>query len=597
MTGEERSRNVYERVGAYPQPPLVPLPPPGDLSTLSQMGVVPGKLTNRFVSAILTLTGYRSFERQLPDRIEDLLRRHNLRLPGVFAPVISATLLLAGDPRDLSPVERAATLVMACRDLYADIFSGRLPADDFRGEPLEMGQYPNVFGTNIVVRERGVSVFKTTKQDQLQLMMRGRAYTLALCNRDGDLRVEELVEALRQAVERGESRPLTASEAPVGLLTGALAPTQRAAFGALSRTPAGEKSLERAKHSLLTLCFDLHSRPADDAEAALLAHMRHAENRWFHSSLQLVVFGNGKAAAICNFSTYLDGNTMMRVGAEIQRRACGCDLPTGSAIGAAGVLAPVEELPFETTPELVRLAERARAERRRIEDGQRATFTIEDYGRKHLSGPGVDPVPAFIAALAVTARELVGQHAGITQFFTMSRYRCMDMVTGDVTTPEVRHFVDALLEGRGSQAEQRELLVQAAASQQEAARTLRRFLPLPTIINLFIREQKGLRKRIVIGSQGFVALVLKATGHLRPPAREILVSHPEIYPEVPVVGRPGVRLPYVKHFGLHYQIWDDKTVITMMPSVSWQTPNTEFIKQLTHNLERVSKLLNQDSHL
>ncbi len=588
MTGDERSRDVYERIAGYPQPPLVPLPPPGDLSTLSQMGVVPGKGVNRFVSTVLGMTGYRAFERGLPDRIEGLLRKHNLRLPGVFAPVISATLLLADDPRALSPVERAATLVMACRSLYEDIFSGRLPADTYRGEPLEMGQYPNVFGTSLVVGERGVSVFKTTRQDQLQLMIRGRAYTLELRNQDGGLRVEDVVDALRGAVGRGESRPLTAGEAPVGLLTGALAPTQRAAFAALHRTPAGERSLERAKHTLFTVCFDLNSRPADDAEAALMAHMRQPENRWFHSSLQLVVFGNGKAAAICNFSTYLDGNTMIRVGAEIQRRGAACRLPPA---GSSGALPPAEELAFETTPEVLKAVERARGERRRIEDGQRATFTIEGYGRKQLSGPGVDAVPAFITALEATARELVGRHAGVTQFFTMSRYRCMDMVTGDVTTPEVKTFVDALLAGKATRDEQRALLVRAAASQQEAARALRRCLSLTILINLFIREQKGMGKRIAIGSQAFVALSLKLAGRLRPPEREILVSHPEIYPEVPIVGRPGVRLPYVKYFGLHYQIWDDKIVITMMPSVSWQTPNAEFIKQLTRNLERICGLL------
>ena len=64
-------------------------------------------------------------------------------------------------------------------------------------------------------------------------------------------------------------------------------------------------------------------------------------------------------------------------------------------------------------------------------------------------------------------------------------------------------------------------------------------------------------------------------------ARDVLVSHPEIYPGVPIVGRPGIRLPYVNCFGLHYQMMADKTVITMMPGTRWSIPNEELIEVLT----------------
>jgi hypothetical protein len=80
-------------------------------------------------------------------------------------------------------------------------------------------------------------------------------------------------------------------------------------------------------------------------------------------------------------------------------------------------------------------------------------------------------------------------------------------------------------------------------------------------------------------------------GRVRPAEREILVSHPEIYPGVPVVGRPGVRLPYVTCFGLRYQIWEDKTVVTVMPGVRWKTPNADLAGLLKSNLEKTQALL------
>jgi hypothetical protein len=111
-------------------------------------------------------------------------------------------------------------------------------------------------------------------------------------------------------------------------------------------------------------------------------------------------------------------------------------------------------------------------------------------------------------------------------------------------------------------------------------------------LSLYVREQQGFRKRFALMSQMGMGGLLKVMGRMKPAPREILVSHPEIYPEVPVVGRPGVRLPYVTCFGLHYQIWENKTVITMMPGATWKTPNEALITQLAANLAKVCVLLN-----
>jgi hypothetical protein len=72
--------------------------------------------------------------------------------------------------------------------------------------------------------------------------------------------------------------------------------------------------------------------------------------------------------------------------------------------------------------------------------------------------------------------------------------------------------------------------------------------------------------------------------------REILISHPEIYPEIPVVGRPGIRLPYVKYFGLHYQILPQRIVITLMPSVTWTIPNTQVVAELKAALDAIASV-------
>lgn len=76
--------------------------------------------------------------------------------------------------------------------------------------------------------------------------------------------------------------------------------------------------------------------------------------------------------------------------------------------------------------------------------------------------------------------------------------------------------------------------------------------------------------------------------------REVLISHPAIYANVPLVGRPGVRLPYVAYFGLHYQIWPEKIVLTYMPGLNWQIPNEKITQFLKANLIKIKKLIEQN---
>ena len=54
-----------------------------------------------------------------------------------------------------------------------------------------------------------------------------------------------------------------------------------------------------------------------------------------------------------------------------------------------------------------------------------------------------------------------------------------------------------------------------------------------------------------------------------------------------MVGRPGVRLPYAQLFGLHYQIFPDSIVITMMPGIHWQVSNKDLVVELESNLNKI----------
>jgi len=150
-----------------------------------------------------------------------------------------------------------------------------------------------------------------------------------------------------------------------------------------------------------------------------------------------------------------------------------------------------------------------------------------------------------------------------------------------VTTPEVAAFVDA-----GGSAETLRPAIDAQKAVMSAAR---KSLSLQTVFRLFINSDPAKRTFRGVTKRATTAFLRRA-GAFKPKAREIVVSHPAIYPEVTIVGRPGARLPYTKYFGLHYQIWEDKTVVTFMPGTGWKVTNEELAAELKNALERVGQL-------
>jgi hypothetical protein len=87
--------------------------------------------------------------------------------------------------------------------------------------------------------------------------------------------------------------------------------------------------------------------------------------------------------------------------------------------------------------------------------------------------------------------------------------------------------------------------------------------------------------------------LLSLFGMIKADQPEILLSHPEIYPEVEIVRRSCVRLPYVSRFGLHYQIPQDRIVITLTPGVKWQVTNEQLIEEQAKSLKQVCAIITQ----
>ncbi len=213
---DERSRDVYENISAYPKAPLVPLP---DLSDPQSYRPFVGKITpfSLFIGhSILRLIGLKRDYPEFTKNLESAMRRANTRLPGLYAPVISASLALEDDPRKADPLWRAASLIAGARSLCVDLFSGRLPPDTLNGQPLEMGQYPNLFATSLLIDNGQARMYKSKHFEKINLVLGGRYFQLDL----GPLEDGASIEQVHQAMQR-----LVEACGPGALATGPLQPT------------------------------------------------------------------------------------------------------------------------------------------------------------------------------------------------------------------------------------------------------------------------------------------------------------------------------------------------------------------------------------
>ncbi len=589
MTDRERTNDLYEIIPGYPKPPLIPLPDSAKRNNPEGLG-----LKNHFIPRlVLSLTkkilGFDAFYKNLSDNLEKILRSSDLREPALFAPAISATLVLKDEPGVNDPFTRAAKLILGARTLYHDITTARLKPDIHRDQILEMGQYPNLFSTCQVIDGRSARMFKSTENSQITVIANGQIYILKVWSAND----QPSVNRLRAVLEHISLEAQNLIDHSPGILTAASTKTQFRAFKKLRKEATNRDSLEIIKHSFLTICLDLNDKPADYAEAARKIHSGNYPNRWFHSSLQIVVFGNAKAGIICNFSTYLDGNTMVRAAAEIYCRSAEL-YPENEKTGNSENLPPAVRLNWDIDPSIFKPAKK---DLQFITDDQRATFEISGIGKEFFQKHRLDPVSSFIVALQTSLNSLTGKKVRIEQFLAMSKFRCMSLETAMVSTPEVLRMAELLSKNCDGDATEITILQEALTSQRLACRKAREHLSSHIIMALFIRSKKGFKLFVTLVIASISILMLRILGMFNLLNREVIVSHPQNFSEVPIVGRPGIRLPYVKYLGLHYHLLDDRIRITLMPSVSFKIPNEKIIESLNHNLKNFVRFVERRSNV
>jgi hypothetical protein len=113
--------------------------------------------------------------------------------------------------------------------------------------------------------------------------------------------------------------------------------------------------------------------------------------------------------------------------------------------------------------------------------------------------------------------------------------------------------------------------------------TLRRGMPLKHVAEYASRATHGLR--------GGAAHALTIASRLILGRPDVMTSHPQLHDEVVVFGRPGVKLPYVGAFGLHYQLRADRLEYVLAPSTHSEITLDAFDLELRKGFDTVLRLV------
>ena len=581
---ESRTINLFEQLSGYLDPPVISLSDP-DLSVLLRRLGSSDTPSNRWIIELgLSASGFNRFRQRLrSDQLESLLRSTNLRLPGPLSPALSTTVALQDDPRDLSPYQRAATLIFGAYSLYHSLRLAELKPDQFQDHASEMGLYPNLFSTSLIVDHKTPRLFKGVFEPQITLLIRGHLYLLLL----GDLKTETWVESLAAAIEKlaVQVAPLTSNEMSPGILTAADTRTQQRIFAQLAHDPIDAPILRRMRRSYLTVCLDLESFPDSLEEAARLTHSTNFINRWFHASCQIIVFGNSRACTNMNYHAYLDGEVMLRSAAEIQQRAVVYPIQFDEP-EAAGVEYKIFEVDWDIQPKAVPPVEyqRVQDEINALVDQQPATFELPGFGHTFFDNHGINSDAGFILALLAALGELTDTPHSVDRRISLAGYRCMDEVLIKLMTDEGQQYLDALSRTGNPNFDSNEMhdrLIAAQSAHLKCLSQAQEKMPPELLIQLFIKSRnrsQRIRAQAAL-KVSFLSMKISRLDHYYPQP-DVLVSSPRVYPQAPVVGRPGLRLPIVKSLGMYYQIWPDRIVMTISPGVHWKIPNQVLVEQI-----------------
>jgi carnitine O-palmitoyltransferase 2 len=298
------------------------------------------------------------------DYWSEMYLRDRVPLPYNYNPFLQ----LIDDPRTQDPCVRAASLISSCMRFYKALKDSILEPDIFhmgttaqtpwfktavtllprsityyaayaaKSYPLDMSQYPQLFGTTrLAMRDRD-TLFTVDNSRHITVLCGGQVYSVDTLKSSG--------EPVEQAELEKEFRSIYLSLGQRSAGPSALTTLPRDEWANLrpeflASNPELARSVES---SIMVLALD--QLPATDAASGARIFLHAAHDRWYDKSLQLIVAANGRAAI--NFEhSWGDGVSVLRLCNEMVEDSLAHPLTS-----ATPRVTPATPLPQKITPTL-----------------------------------------------------------------------------------------------------------------------------------------------------------------------------------------------------------------------------------------------------
>lgn len=516
---------------------------------------IPGRTHRLYVKVLVRLwflwVNFRKHVQDFtPEKRDEFLRHQDKRWFFSHSLLtLSYSVALKKDSRQVDQFERAAILIRAALDFYSELCEGRLAQDLIRGEPAEMGQYFNIFGCNLVPGALDY-MQRVDSCEYIVVCIAERYYKM---NISAQVTVDDLFTTLSEmSAEAQKSKPK-----PLGWVSVAPRALCREIYN--SDFACFEKAF-------FVVCLDEDKVPS---EKSFFQNMQvsHCGNRWFHSSLQLVVNRAGNAGAILSNRNYIDGNVGGRFCDEIYQRSTKIELPRKLKFASACSFQSIQ----------ISLSE---LDLRRSSDSVAPYVNKQDYCYtvKMHTAPGGKKDSLFIAALLLATARYYGEPLKVIHLCNMSKYMHLGLTHAFVTTKEFSLFSNFVRNGVYDKRIAKALLEDFFNSKEQSLKFARSSTWLA----------HNLAKTVCEHMTSF-KLLLKLF-FLKHAKAQVLTSHPQEFSSIDSFGRPGVLLPQVSHFGLHYMFKSDHIDLVFMPETSNAASMIELSKEIQKSWDEICEI-------
>lgn len=300
-----------------------------------------------------------------------------LRCP---TPINVSPFFTFNDSPDTNQISRAASLITSAARFAKQVKTGQLDPDMDKTAPIDMSQYQNLFATRIPHSFRDTLHRSPKEARHVIVLYRDNFFSVDILDPQGNpLSKSQIEQALKTAVTQGSKH------APqVGMFTSEDRSVWSGYKSQLAAIDKNQASLQQIEDSLFAVCLDDFQPKTLNEMSPLLLHSD-GSNRYFDKSLQIVVFGNGKAGVVMEHSG-IDGHTVIRFATDVYRGVEQAEKTSG------GPAAAVKHLPFQLNDSLTKGIAKAKENLKALtKTTDSVVLDFHHFGKKWITSNKLSP--------------------------------------------------------------------------------------------------------------------------------------------------------------------------------------------------------------